>query len=75
MKDETQQWIDYAEQDKQSARILLQSHLYNPCLYHVQQSIAKCLLVNPGLSAGLSHPVGASFEEVIPSSVILMCGA
>lgn len=43
MKDETQQWVDYADQDEQSARILLQSHLYNPCLYHIQQSIEKCL--------------------------------
>lgn len=43
MRNETQQWIEYAEQDYQSAHILLQSHLYNPCLYHIQQSIEKCL--------------------------------
>jgi HEPN domain-containing protein len=43
MKDETQQWLDYADQDDQAARTLLQSHLYNPCLYHVQQSIEKWL--------------------------------
>ncbi len=43
MKDETHEWIGYAEQDEQSARILLESHLYNPCLYHIQQSIEKCL--------------------------------
>jgi hypothetical protein len=36
MKDETHPWIDYAEQDEQSARILLQYHLHNPCLYHAQ---------------------------------------
>jgi hypothetical protein len=28
MKDETREWISYAEQDEQSARILLKSHLY-----------------------------------------------
>lgn len=43
MKPETQQWIEYAEQDYQSACILLQSHLYNPCLYHSQQAIEKWL--------------------------------
>lgn len=30
MKDETREWIGYAEQDEQSARILLKSRLYNP---------------------------------------------
>lgn len=43
MKDETRQWLDYADQDNQAARTLLQSHLYNPCLYHIQQSIEKWL--------------------------------
>ncbi|MBD3306285.1 HEPN domain-containing protein [candidate division KSB3 bacterium] len=43
MKNETHQWLEYAEQDYQAAQILLQSHLYNPCLYHVQQSIEKYL--------------------------------
>ncbi len=43
MKEETRQWLDYAGQDAQSARILLPSHLYNPSLYHIQQAVEKCL--------------------------------
>lgn len=43
MNDETRQWLQYAEQDNEAAQILLQSHLYNPCLYHAQQTIEKYL--------------------------------
>jgi len=60
MKPETRQWIDYADQDEQSARLLLQSHLYNPCLYHVQQSIEKCLkavIVAQGLAFQRIHSI------------------
>jgi HEPN domain-containing protein len=43
MKPETQRWLEYAEQDEASVGILLQTHLYNPCLYHAQQAIEKYL--------------------------------
>ncbi len=29
MKDETRLWLDYAEENLESAKILLESHLYN----------------------------------------------
>lgn len=60
MKDEIQLWVDSAEQDEQSARILLQHHLYNPCLYHVQQSIEKLLkavIVEHGLELQRTHSI------------------
>jgi HEPN domain-containing protein len=43
MKNETQNWIKYSGDNLQSAKILLKSHLYNPCLQNVQQTIEKAL--------------------------------
>lgn len=43
MKDETKAWLKYAEENLESARILFQSKLYNPCLQNVQQAVEKAL--------------------------------
>ena len=43
MKDETKIWLKYAEENLESARILFQSKLYNPCLQNVQQAVEKAL--------------------------------
>jgi len=43
MKDETKMWLDYAAENLSSARILLNSNLFNPCLQNVQQSVEKLL--------------------------------
>lgn len=43
MKDETKIWLDYAKENFQSAKILLASELYNPCLQNVQQCVEKAL--------------------------------
>ena len=43
MKDETRIWIEYAEENFKSAKILLKSKLFNPCLQNIQQSIEKPL--------------------------------
>jgi HEPN domain-containing protein len=43
MKDETQFWLDFAQQDDQSAHVLFGNQLYKPCLFHIQQSIEKWL--------------------------------
>ena len=43
MKDETKTWIDYAGENLESSKILLDSKLYNPCLQNVQQSVEKSL--------------------------------
>ena len=42
-KQRMKQAIVDAKQDDEAAQLLLQSHLYNPCLYHAQQAIEKCL--------------------------------
>lgn len=43
MKDETRTWLGYAEENLQSARLLLENHLWNPCLQNAQQAVEKYL--------------------------------
>jgi HEPN domain-containing protein len=43
MKDETGQWLRYAEENLQSARLLLEHSLLNPCLQNAQQAVEKLL--------------------------------
>jgi HEPN domain-containing protein len=43
MKDETAIWLRYANENLESARVLLDSSLFNPCLQNVQQCIEKLL--------------------------------
>lgn len=43
MKDETKTWLDFAIENHESAKILLESKLFNPCLQNVQQSVEKAL--------------------------------
>ncbi len=43
MKDETKIWLCYAGENLESAKVLLQSKLYNPCLQNVQPSVEKAL--------------------------------
>ena len=43
MKDETQRWLAYADENLASAKVLLDNGLYNPCLQNVQQAVEKML--------------------------------
>lgn len=43
MKDETTLWLDYAAENLESARILMDSGLFNPCLQNIQQCVEKLL--------------------------------
>ncbi len=43
MKSETLQWLKYADENLKSARVLLDSKLYNPCLQNAQQAVEKML--------------------------------
>lgn len=43
MKNEALVWIRYADENLQSAHVLLECRLYNPCLQNVQQSVEKYL--------------------------------
>ena len=43
MKDETRICIKYADENLESARLLLDSSLFNACLQNIQQSVEKSL--------------------------------
>ena len=43
MKDETKKWLGYADENLRSAKVLLDSELFNPCLQNVQQAVEKML--------------------------------
>jgi len=43
MKDETTIWLDYSKENLESAKILLESELFNPCLQNIQQCVEKAL--------------------------------
>lgn len=43
MKEQTKTWLEYADENLRSAKVLLESELFNPCLQNVQQSVEKML--------------------------------
>jgi len=43
MKDETKQWLEYADENLKSAKVLLDNKLFNPCLQNAQQAVEKML--------------------------------
>ncbi|KIM11770.1 MAG: DNA-binding protein [Sulfurovum sp. FS08-3] len=43
MKDETKLWLEYADENLQSAKVLLNSMLFNPSLQNAQQASEKYL--------------------------------
>ncbi|MGE0157219.1 MAG: HEPN domain-containing protein [Geobacter sp.] len=43
MRKDTELWLQYADENLKSAKVLLQSELYNPCLQNVQQAVEKFL--------------------------------
>ena len=60
MKDETKIWLDYANENFQSAKILLTSELFNPCLQNVQQCVEKALkalLVENSIKLKKTHSI------------------
>jgi HEPN domain-containing protein len=43
MKDESKVWLKYSNENLDSAKVLLKSNLFNPCLQNIQQSVEKGL--------------------------------
>lgn len=41
MKDETKSWLEYSFENMKSEKVLIENHLYNPCLQNVQQCVEK----------------------------------
>jgi len=60
MRNETLKWLKYAEENLASARVLLDSDLYNPCLQNAQQAVEKLLktlLVESGAKIRKTHSI------------------
>jgi len=60
MKDETKNWIVYAEENLHSAVVLLECGLFNPCLQNIQQSVEKYLkafLLEKGQKIRKTHSI------------------
>ena len=43
MRKETKYWLEFAEENYDAAKVLLDSSLFNPCLQNTQQSVEKAL--------------------------------
>jgi HEPN domain-containing protein len=43
MKKDTELWLQYADENLQSAKVLIESNLYNPSLQNAQQAVEKYL--------------------------------
>jgi HEPN domain-containing protein len=60
MNDETNRWLRYAEENLQSARILLENSLLNPCLQNTQQAVEtllKALLIENAILLKRTHSI------------------
>ena len=43
MKGDTKRWLEYADENLRSAKVLLDNGLFNPCLQNTQQAVEKML--------------------------------
>jgi HEPN domain-containing protein len=60
LKEETNLWLKYSEENLEAAEVLLTHHLYNPALHNVQQSVEKslkALFIEYGLKLKKSHSI------------------
>lgn len=60
MKDETRTWLKYANENLRSAKVLLESGLFNPCLQNIQQAVEKslkALIVESSLKLRKTHSI------------------
>ncbi|MBA7527545.1 hypothetical protein ES705_19721 [subsurface metagenome] len=60
MKNETKTWLAFSHENLASARVLLESNLFNPCLQNVQQCIEKALkliLIEKALGLKRTHSI------------------
>ena len=60
MKDEAKSWLKYSIENLDSAKILLDSKLFNPCLQNIQQSVEKALkalLIENDLKLKKTHSI------------------
>ncbi len=60
MKDQTKKWLEYADENLRSAKVLVDNKLFNPCLQNVQQAVEKMLkavLAESGIKIKKTHSI------------------
>jgi HEPN domain-containing protein len=74
MKNETKQWLTFADENLQSAHILAKSHLYNPSLQNSQQAIEKYIkacLIEHGIKLQKTHSILSLNEKLKQNDIQL----
>ena len=74
MKDETKQWLNFADENLESSKILCESFLYNPSLQNSQQSIEKYIksyFIENGLKLQKTHNI-SSLNEILKQNDIFL---
>ncbi len=74
MKEETKQWLKYADENLKSSEILLESFLYNPSLQNAQQSIEKYIkayFIENGLKLQKTHNI-LSLNEILKQNEVFL---
>ena len=72
MKDDTRYWFNYAAENLDAAMVLLDSHLYNPCLQNVQQCVEKALkavFMELSLKLRKSHSISYLYEVLKQNNI------
>lgn len=74
MKEESKRWLKYAEENLEAATVLLNSHLYNPSLHNVQQSVEKSLksvFIEYGIKLKKSHSINELKNILTKNNIVL----
>jgi len=74
MKDETKQWLNYANENLESSKILLESFLFNPSLQNAQQSIEKNIkacFIEKGFKLQKTHNI-RTLTEILKKNEIFV---
>lgn len=77
MKEDTKNWVQYSEENLEAARILLNSHLYNPALHNIQQSVEKALksiLIERGIKLKKSHSISELRNVLVENNIEVAIG-
>lgn len=74
MNDDTQLWLHYADDNLESARLLLEHSLFNPCLQNAQQAVEKSLkavLIEHDIPLRRTHSINELATLLAVSSVTI----
>jgi HEPN domain-containing protein len=74
MNDETRQWLRYADENLQSAQLLLDHRLFNPCLQNAQQAVEKSLkaaLIERAIPLRRTHSINELVKMLAASDMTI----